>query len=442
MIQAVNVQNYPAYAKTKRPGYGTYLAAVGTSPIDALFDWHKDDGTTFWNYAFSGGTLFYSTQGTSAWTVCGNGTLTSGVQIGHGVLENTMLVGDGVLATRHTTNGTSFTDTTGAPLSRLFCDYQGRMHAFGTGSDDFYSTTGSPTDWVSDSSSYHIHGPGKGNALFKVGDRLILSKNSGNMFRWDGYTLVDLVTNQGPTSSASIGSIDDYKIWPTRRGAFGYEGAVPTLISNAVNRQFYNDLGTPIPGTSFERLVGESYKYDYYLAAGTSMAEDLTGETVTNCVMQYDYKYDLWFNHSFAHFPTAMHTFKDENGNDQMIFGDSSGQCYLFGGTYTSDAGQPIHAVMGGVLHFGSPESQNKLNYIWAFGNPGCQAHIQVALSDSFTKGKKKWMSLGDFSDGVAEMRFPQDSSGRLLFWRLSESSTNTRFTFYGFVIDVDTEEH
>jgi hypothetical protein len=112
------------------------------------------------------------------------------------------------------------------------------------------------------------------------------------------------------------------------------------------------------------------------------------------------------------------------------------------GGTYLSDNGSPIHALAEGVLHFGSPEGENKLNYIWAFGNPGCKAHIMVALSNSFTKGKLNWMSLGDFSDGVAEMRFPNNSAGRLLFWKLAESSMDARFTFYGFVLDVELGQH
>jgi hypothetical protein len=75
LIRAVNVTTNQIGAKEKRPGYGTYLADLGTQ-VQTLFNWTKNNGTQFWNYAYAGGTLHYSTQGTGAWTVCGNGTFT------------------------------------------------------------------------------------------------------------------------------------------------------------------------------------------------------------------------------------------------------------------------------------------------------------------------------------------------------------------------------
>jgi len=442
LIRAVNVDNFPKGALSKRSGYTTYLGTPDNSVVTSLFDWHRNDGTTFWTYRLSNGELYYSTQGTGAWTLCGNGTFSGGAQPGYAVLEDTMLIGDGTTLTRHTTDGTSFTNTDAAPYAQYFTEYQNRIYAGGTASDLFFSTTGSPTNWISDSSSLKIPGPGKINDVSKTQDRLVASKNSGKMFRWDGYSLADLTTDLGPSSSYAVGEIEDYRIWPNRRGLYGFNGDLPQLISNPIVRQIYNNAGSGIPGTAFDTLTGATHKYDYYLSAGTSITEDLTNETVSNCVFRYDYPQNQYYNYSLATFPTAWHSFRNNTGDEQLIFGDANGQCYTLGGTALSDNGQPINSVAEGVLHFGSPEGQNKLNYLWAFANPGCQAHIQVALSDSFTKGKLNWMSLGDFSDGVAEMRFPNNSSGRLLFWKLSESSMGTKFVFYGFVLDVELEEH
>src|SRR3990167_10875449 len=76
-IQLVNVDSQSFGAKTKRAGYNTYLSSLGAR-VDTLFTWQKNNGTQFWNYAAAGGTLFSSQQGTGAWTVTGNGTVTDG----------------------------------------------------------------------------------------------------------------------------------------------------------------------------------------------------------------------------------------------------------------------------------------------------------------------------------------------------------------------------
>ena len=68
-IQLTNVDSQPFGAKTKRPGYVTYLDSLGAR-IDTLFTYRKNTGTQFWNYAAAGGSLFYSTQGTGAFTIC------------------------------------------------------------------------------------------------------------------------------------------------------------------------------------------------------------------------------------------------------------------------------------------------------------------------------------------------------------------------------------
>ena len=157
MIRAINITNDQFGAKKKRSGYTTYLGTVDGGAILDLHNFTLDNGTQFWNYRNNNGTFYYSQQGTGAWTVCGNGTFTAGSHIGVGTLENTLIVGDGVAATRHTTNGTSFTDTTAAPIASRFVDFQQRIYAMGTSSTLFWSTTGTPTSWTgSDSSSIQI----------------------------------------------------------------------------------------------------------------------------------------------------------------------------------------------------------------------------------------------------------------------------------------------
>src|SRR3989304_1191249 len=127
LIRAVNVTTNQIGAKEKRPGYGTYLGTPDNNTVNTLFDWHRNNGTQFWNYRASGSSLYYSTQGTGAWTICGNGTISEGAHVGHAVLNDVMIIGDGIGSTRHSSDGTSFTNTTLAPVAEFFEEYQGRI---------------------------------------------------------------------------------------------------------------------------------------------------------------------------------------------------------------------------------------------------------------------------------------------------------------------------
>jgi hypothetical protein len=445
LIQAVNIERDTFPAWKKRPGYTTYLGTPDNAQVNSLFSWTKNDNSLY-TYRYSGSVLYYSTQGTGDWTVCGNGTFTGGALIGHAVLDDVMITGDGTAATRHTSTGTSFTNTTSAPLASLFEEYQGRIYAArgtatsGVNTDLFYSTIGTASNWTADSSSIRVPGAGRIIGLFKANDRLVATKDSGNIFRWDGYNLIDLTTNLGPSSFQSVGSVEDYRVYLNRRGVFGYGGGKPELLSNAIERQIYNDSGSAIAGTTFDNAPGIVHKYDWFCSVGT-ITDDLTDETISNAILKYDVQHNEFVNWQFNNRPTAFHSYKDATGVEQFIFGDSGGQCYQLSGTATSDNNTTIEAKLQGVLNFGVPESDKKFNFVWAFTNPGAEAKIQVAIGDTFTKGTKKWVDLKQVTDGVMEARFPQGSRGKLLFWRLYESSRYVRFNFYGFTVDAEVIE-
>jgi hypothetical protein len=435
MIRCLNVENDQFGAKKKRPGYTTYL---GTSPngsaIQDLSSWHNNTGTQFWNYNLAGGLLYYSTQGTGDWTICGNGTLDSGGTLTTAVNEDTLLVGDGVSATRHTTNGTSFTNTTSAPIAVDMEEYQQRIYAIGTASSKFWSNVGTPTDWTNDSSSINIPGSGKLTTLRKLSDRLITGKNSGIQHRWDGYNLFDLSTTLAPTSSRSLAKVERLDFGLNRLGVFVYNGDTPELISNAIEKQIYNDAGEGIQGTTFDNAEGIVHKYEYMLSVGT-VTDDLTDEEVPDCILVYDYQSNEWWNNQFSDRPRAWLSYDDVNGDNQLVFA-SDNQCYTYGGTNTDDNGSTITSVMEGVIHMDTLLDK-KWNWFRALFNVGCEAQVQIAISNTFTKRTKNWVTLGQALDGVAEYRFPEGSRGKFLFWKINESSRNTRMNFFGFEYDA-----
>lgn len=442
MIECLNVDPFPVGAKTKRAGYGTIIGTMPNgSAVTSLFDWHRNDGTTFWLYAVAGGKIYSSSQGTGAWTITGNGTVSPGAVVGHNVLNDTLFLGDGVGSTRHSTDGTSFTNTTIAPIGRYFTNFGNRLYIGGTANTLFWSALGDGTNWssagTSDSSSIDIPGPGKINSVTKVVDRAIVSKNSGVIFRWDAYNLTDMTTHLGPSSSQSIGEIEDYKFYLNRNGFFGFGGDRPQLVSNPIQRVIYNNAQTGIAGTTFDSAPGDTFKYDYYCSIGT-VTDDLTGKTISDAISKYNFQLNEWGMYKYNNFPTAYCKYKDNSQVEQFIFGDASGNVYQIGNGNLNDNGAPIEAAMTFVIHAGSPESYKK----WASGefvfNPGNEAKVQVAAADTFTKAKLQWVDLGDCSDGVAYFRPPEGLRSRLLFVRIYEASRNNRFTFYGFSVSAE----
>lgn len=435
---AVNVVSDPYGAKTKRSGYSTFLGTADGAQVNSLFSNYW--GTQLYLYRASGSALYYSTGGTGDWTLATNGTISNGGHVGYAVLGDTLICGDGAGSTRHTTNGTAFTDTTLAPVGPHFEQYLNRIYIGGTASTMFYSTTNDATNWstsgTADSSSLIIPGAGNLNKLFKNSDRLVASKTSGLMYRWDGYALSDMATGQGLTSPYSLAQKEGYHFFLNRDGYQGYGGVKPQLLSNKIQTQ----IRGAITGTVFDNAPSVIHYYDYMTAVGT-VTDTFTGRTITNCVQKYDFQKNEWLNWSLAHNPTAWHSYKDSDGVQQLIFGDANGQCYKFSSTDTTDSGTAIDAKIRMVVDGGKPEDDKLWRILTMFFNPGCTAKVRVAVADTYKEDFQKWVEIDDVTSGSCEFRFPSETSrGKLLFIEVYESSKEAPFTFYGFTVEADLE--
>lgn len=442
LIHAVNVVSFPYGAKTKRGGYSPFLGTPDNAQVNSLLDFHRNDGTTFNLFRASGSVLYQSTQGTGAWTVTGNGTIANGAHFGAAILDNTFIGGDGVGSTRYTTNGTSFTNGSLAPIAAFFEQYQNRVFAAGTASDLFYSTTNDATNWntsgTSDSSSIKIPGAGKLSKIFKTADKLVTTKNSGVMHKYDGYSVIDMCTKYGPSSPYSVAAMEDARFYMNQYGHFLYTGARPQILSNPIQRQFYNVASSGIAGSVFPNIPAECHIYDYVAAVGT-IVDDFTSRTISNAIIKYDYQKNEYLNWSFANNPTAWLSFKDTNLAQQLIFGDTSGQCYQMDNTLT-DNGVAITAEMVFLFTLGAPGFEKKWNFWRGFFNPGCEAKVQVACADVLSYANLNWQDIGDVSNGVVEFRFPPASRSKFLFLRIYDSSTNSRFSYYGSEIQAQLQ--
>lgn len=105
------------------------------------------------------------------------------------------------------------------------------------------------------------------------------------------------------------------------------------------------------------------------------------------------------------------------------------------------DNATAIECVAEGVLTLGVPESDKYFHELYAFSSPGCQATLQIAITDSFNRKSLRWQNVGSLVNGYAHYGFPPSSRGKLLFWRVSEMSTDARFNFYGFSIEAENIE-
>ncbi len=257
------------------------------------------------------------------------------------------------------------------------------------------------------------------------------------MYRWDGYSLVDMATKYGPSSPYSIGEAEGYRFYINQYGNYGFGGANPELLSNAIQRQFYSNTGSAIVGTEFPIIPGEAWRYDYVASVG-DVTDNFTNRTIENNIINYNFQKNEYLNWSFANKPTAFLSALDTGGDTNLYFGDALGNTFVMEPQWTADNNSTINAEMVFVFHFDSPEFEKNWRFIRAIFNPGCQAKIQVACSNLYTYERLRWFDVGDFTDGVGEFRFPPNSRSRLLFVRIYESSTDDPFVFYGLSLQAD----
>lgn len=453
IIRSINLESVPTGAKRKRPGYTTFLNSLGTQ-TNNLFSWNNSQANQIYVYNYTAGTLFYydATAGTgTSWLPCGNGTFgvsnsgsNPGQYLGHAfMLGTSMICGDGVGSSRHTTDGTSFTNTTLAPVAAYWVTYQNAIYAGGgtqavSPSVLFNSNASDATNWVisgtTSTSSLGIPDDGFINQLFVLAQNLFIGKTTGRLFRWDGYNLWDQSSLNGPISPFSYAAKEGVGFWLSTDGIMMSQGDTPSLISNAIQPQIYNHNNTGIAAGSFSTAPGVIHRYDYLLAVG-SIQDDVSNEPMNNAVIKYNIQQNEFLNYQFNDNPTAWTTYKDYQSNYKLLFGGTAGQVFLYGGpngTTTSDNGVSIPCVIDMVFNFNTPYLQKDWRWLWAFFNPGCQAQISIATSDTFDRGKKNWIDIGDASSGVVQYRFPQGLRSRLLWVRIKEESQSSRLDLLG----------
>ncbi len=437
LIQCQNMIGTPFGALAKRPGYVFYEGLADSNPVHSLFTWYRNDGSTFFNYRFGGSVLYFSQQGTTNWSVCINGTFPGQGYMGYDILDDVMMVGNGIDPTKHSLDGTSFIDTTLAPVASKFVQYQNRIYAMGTASTLFWSAIDDATNWqtsgTSDSSSINIPGEGRLFNIIKNNNTLLLHKSARRqIYRWNGVTLVDSATNTGMTSTQAYAQSEDIGFWNNRLGIYAYNGGNPQIISNPIQNMIDG-----IHGNNYGTMPGEVHVYNYYLAVGDT-SDAFVGNTLNNSIFKYDVRLNNWGVWTLNHKPTAFNSYIDAGLDQLFIFGADDGQCFVFRNEFNNDSGAPIEGVVEFIVKAGTLKDKNWYN-VRVSCNPGCEAQVEVAVTNTLTERARKYVSLGQVVDGVLDARIPSNMArGRFMFVKVSDTTTSHSFILYGAEIDYD----
>lgn len=441
LFTCVNLNSDPIGAKTKRGGIEKFLNNPDGQQVNNIFTF--ESGTIDYLYRMSGSVLYFYdiAGGGTTWTPMENGTIEGGGRFGHTVLYDTLIGGNGVGSTRHTTNGTSFTNTDLAPLAPFWTQNFGRVYAVND-QTLFWSSANNASNWQtagsSDSSSIQLPGGGTANGLFTTYNRVVASKSSGIMHRWDTYSRETVPGRLAPTSNWGVTDMDDLKLYPNRLGVYSFTGDYPKLISRPVEKQFYNSDNTGIPGTLFPALVAGEFQYNYYLSEG-SYTDPMTGASLDRAVLVYDYFHNEFSNYQWTFTPTAYGEYIDTNGDSWQLIGSPDGQVYKVDSTLMTDDGESIEAYMEGFSVMGKDFKDKKVYRAWVHTNPGCQAKLQISMTDNLYETTRQWFDVGDLSRGITYVEFPQDKNrGKYMFYRFYESSSDRPWTVYAITFEFD----
>lgn len=478
LIYSKNIISYPYGAKSKRPGYNSFLNAPDSGTVKSLLWFPFNSGTQFYLMRASGSIVYSSLNGTQNWTQMGNGTITNGNYFGGCIVNSTFIGGDGAGSTRHSTNGTSFTNTTGAPVGQYWEEYQGRAYVSGTNSYLQYSVASDATNWssggTSDSSALFIPGGGSLTRLFKTPDQLVITKSTQRMYAWNGTAVIDIATRFAPSAPWSVAQTDQATFWINSLGHYMFDGGQLHLLSNNVQPFFYNRQGNGIAGTFLPTAQGVTHKHDYFCTLG-SITDDISNISTNNAILNYNFQKNEYLTWQFNDFPTSWLSYLDNNNQYQLIFGNASGQCFQLDLTAASDNGQPIATEM--VFRFTysansislsqTSESalpgasfQKEWRWLRFFFSPGCEINVQYCYAETFdnlselpwteavnTANAQRLQQLNwQFSDGVLEMRVAQDINdnrrSRFLFVRFFDNSTTSKWSVYGLSVDAQVENN
>jgi hypothetical protein len=294
--------------------------------------------------------------------------------------------------------------------------------------------------WYSDNnnaSSSNYFDPNNIGAIIQgdvVNNNLVLHKSSGGIYLYNGNTISNPLQANNPAFNApgqasvspyAIDQINGNEFFLNHDGVYIYTGGYPTNISYSV----YDFIQNMDP-SQYQKAPGIAFNQKYYLAIGT--VTDNLGYTIPNCILVYDYILNLWETCSFDTLPTTWCVVVDNSGQQQLLFGDSTGQVYQYNIGIANNS-QPANAILEThYLTWGAPEKTKEWQSYVINTNPGANFQLQTAVDWS-----NKWTTITTISGfGISDNAPVSMKNFKSIAFRII-SNTTVPMTFYGLNIKL-----
>lgn len=303
-----------------------------------------------------------------------------------------------------------------------------------------YDVISNDDPWYSDNnnaSSSNYFDPNNIGAIIQgdvVNNNLVLHKSSGGLYLYNGNTISNPLQPNNPAFNApgnasvspfAIDQINGNEFFLNHDGVYIYTGGYPTNISYSV----YDFIQNMDP-QQYQNAPGVAFNQKYYLAIGT--VTDNLGYTIPNCILVYDYILNFWETYSFDTLPLCWCVVVDGNGQQQLLFGDETGQVYQYN-VGIANNGKPANAIVEThYLTWGAPEKTKEWQSYVINTSPGANFQLQASVDWSY-----QWKTITTASGfGISDNAPISMKNFKAIAFRII-SNTTVPMTFYGLNIKI-----
>lgn len=281
-------------------------------------------------------------------------------------------------------DGTTVTDLTAAPLSKIFATHKGRLY-WARDNDILYSALNLINDYSGTGSGTLDVTRAKGNiiSLIEFADRIWVFTPYGMHGLYgtgpDNYELIDPEGNVGCASNRSVIVVNKSLYWYAYDGIYEFDGSTPMKVSEPYSGKFG---GNNVTGgcTSFIKGIKASLRS---LVASGSIGDYLFisipyGSTATknNLTLVFDTKLRKWYVRSegFINFVTV----------DNVLYGvDTDGVLWDMSAENVLDGATAISwYFITGALNDATPSSKETINEVWLTFKLPIGSAMQIAYSE------------------------------------------------------------